>query len=565
MSPDRRILGGRRCGKYFAGCLVGLAGLALPRPAPCRENVTSASPAVVFVTHYLERGDFATTPRPEQVQDGIRVLAAPGEYEPATFCVRASRELKAVAVQLTDDLQGANGERISRAAVDIRLVDPFEEWTGKKMEYFLLKRQAVDIPANTTRRFWVTIRVPADAGPGLYRATLLVGKTVTEVGPDLGRVETLKTLAYEVEVLPVTLLPARDTGMAFFMYHNTGYYADEFVTEEYQARVFEDMREHGMTTATLYLYPVVDGAFSMTARTSKHLGFTQTMAMLEKTKLVAPGLPVVWLGAESYGPEVWKRVLDEAVRNKWPEIVFYAVDEPGVEDRNKRVRTIMPKLNSFRRAFPGYGLRLTTALGSSRGIQTVGHYYDLWIGCMAQRIGESGVIADAKMRRKELWTYDCMLAPVDAETDRYYFGVWAWVSGVKGCSHWAYFDGKPRLSYVRPMQDEIVPTIGWEAVREGIDDYRYLATLRHLAGEARAAGKDDLAGGADAIFEEVRQMVTMDNYGKAYHKAAGSGVELATAYRRPRVEPHLSLDAYDRMRRNVAREIERIAAALGEE
>jgi len=167
------------------------------------------------------------------------------------------------------------------------------------------------------------------------------------------------------------------------------------------------------------------------------------------------------------------------------------------------------------------------------------------------------------MQNKELWTYDCMLAPVDAETDRYYFGVWAWVSGVKGCSHWAYFCQR-HLSYVYPTKDDLIPSIGWEAVREGIDDYRYLITLKRLADKARAAGKAELVAGADQIFADVKQMVTMDNYGKMYHKAAESDIELATAYQRPRVEPDLPIEAYDRMRLRVAGEIEKLSAALSD-
>ena len=534
----------------------------------CGDAEAKAAKAVVFVTNYLQRGDLSTKPQGKQMTGTVRVFASPGEYEPATFSIRSAVELKGIRVELAGDLKGAQGSTIAKAAVEVRLVDPFEEWTKKDIECFLLKKDTVDIAANTTRRFWVTVHVPDDAKPGTYRSKIVIGKPITELGPDLGRLETLAGLTYEVEVLDIRLLSAQETGMAFLMFNNTGYYASrsdgakKFITEAYQRRVFEDMREHGMTTVTVYLYPVVDKKFTLTGSTKSYLGFIPTMEMLKETKLVAPGLPVVWLGPTSYGPDVWKAVLDEGRKRKWPELAFYGVDEPGDEKRNKRVLVTMKKFNAFRAKYPQYGLRITTALGSSRGIQTVGHHYDLWIGCQAQRIGESGVIADAKMHKKELWTYDCMLAPIDAETDRYYFGVWAWVSGVKGCAHWAYYDNGPRLSYVYPTEDELIPSIGWEAVREGIDDYRYLSTLKRLADKARAVGKKQLAGRADKIFADVKKMVTMDNYGAAYHKAMAGGVALATAYQRPRVEPQLSIDAYDRMRLKVARAIVDIDKAM---
>ncbi len=547
--------------------LVVIVAWCMVQGALCLGAEGIATEPVVFVTNYLQRGSSATKPQEKQVTDTVRVFASPGEYEPATFSIRSAVELKGIRVELAGDLKGAQGSTIAKAAVEVRLVDPFEEWTKQKREYYLLKKNMVDVAANTIRRFWVTVHVPGNAKPGTYRSKIVIGQKITELGPDLGRMKALKMLTYEVEVLPIRLLTAHETGMAFFMFNHTAYYASrpdgsrKFVTEAYQRRIFEDMREHGMTTATVYLYPVVDKKFTLTGRTKRHLGFIPTMEMLKEAKLVAPGLPVIWIGPTSYGPDVWKGVLDEGRKRNWSEIVFCGVDEPGVEERNKRVREFMKGINGFRDRYPDYGLRVTTPLGSSRGIQTVGRYHDIWIACQAQRIGESGVIADAKMYKKELWVYDCMLAPIDAETDRYYFGVWAWVSGVKGCAHWVYF-AQPHLSYVYPTEDDLIPTIGWEAVREGIDDYRYLSTLKRLADKARAAGKKQLVRRADKIFAEVKKMVTMDNYGAAYHKAMVSGVAMATAYQRPRVEPQLSIESYDRMRLKVARAIADIATVL---
>ena len=536
-----------------------------------RTNNATAEPVpdlVVFVTPWLERSDHGTQPHPDQIRDTISIAAAPGEYEPATISIRSVRPLQQVRLEVIGDLMSDAGDRIDAEAVTIRLADPFESWTKRDdIEQFLLRENTVDLTGNTTRRFWLTVHVPENARPGTYRTKLIVGVPTTELGPDLGRLQTIKALDFEVTVRPLRLLDAHETGMAYFMYNNTGYFSnlpggnETFVTPAYQKRVFEDMRRHGMTTATLYLYPVVEDQFSLTRSDPGHLGFAPSMEMLAETHLVAPDLPVIWLGAGGYGPGIWTQVLDERRRQGWPEIVFYGVDEPGEEDRNKRVRAFMREFEPFRERRFDDPVRLTTALGSSQGIQTVGHYFDLWIACMGQRIGESGVIADAKMHRKELWTYDCMLAPVDAETDRYYFGVWAWVSQVKGCAHWCYFDAMPKLSYVYPTEDELIPTIGWEAVREGVDDYRYLATLKQQVERAAEAGRDDLVQDGEEVFAQARAMVTMDNYGKAFLQALGDTAE-ASAYNRPRVEPDLPLGAYDALRQAAADQATTITAAL---
>ena len=553
--------------------VVIVCGLLVPA-AFCRgADATSVKP-VVFVTNYLERGSHLTKPQQTQVTDTVRLLASPGEYEPVTFSIRSDVELKGVNVQLAGDLKSSEGFTIPNTAVEIRLVDPFEQWTKKNLECFLLKKNTADIAPEATRRFWVTIHVPDDAKPGIYRSKILIGRPITALGPDLGRLKTLAALTYEVEVLPIRLLSAQETGMAFFMYNNTAYYArrpdgpQKFVTEAYQKRVFEDMREHGMTTATVYLYPVVNDKFTLTGSTSNYLGFIPTMETMKETKLVTPGLPVIWLGAELYGTDVWKGVLEEGRKRTWPETVFYAVDEPGEEKRNEQVRQFMKRLNAFRSEYPQYDVRVTTALGSSVGIHEVGHLYDLWIGHVLLAMGdvegqwpqemgwETDMMSEVERLGKELWVYDCALSPVDAETNRYYFGVWAWVSGVKGCSHWAYFDNKPRLSYVYPSDDELIPTIGWESVREGIDDYRYLSTLKRLADKARASDKNPLAKRADEILDQVKNMVTLSNYSKAYYEAEKkSKVRDDRWYNRRRVEPDLTIEAYDQMRAKVARAI----------
>lgn len=529
---------------------------------------------VVFVSHYLERGTMKTEPRSAQVVDTVRMVATPGEYEPATVSIRAGKPLEGVRIDVAGALAGDGGRVIPADAITVRLVDPFEKWTKQKdLEQFLIQSNGVDIPTGTTRRFWITVKVPTDAVPGIYRTTLVMGKPTGKLGPDLMRLQTIRELTLELEVLPITLVSAADTGMAFFMYNNTEYYgrmpsgADALITEDYQRRVFEDMREHGMTTATLYLYPEADGKPALEHRTQNHLSMAGTMRMLEETRLVAPGLPVVWLGAGAYGPEMWTAVSRAREEHGWPELIYYGVDEPEEEDRNAGVRAFMRRINAYRANHRDFGLRVTTAIGSSRGIQTVGYLHDLWIACMGQRIGESGVISDAKMHGKELWTYDCMAAPVHAEMDRYYFGVWAWVSGVKGCSHWAYFDAAPQLSYIYPDPDKgPVPTVGWEAVREGIDDYRYLFTLRQWQAKAAKAGRTDLVDAAEAVFTRVVSMVTMDNYGKCFLSAQGIEGEAgpATAYHRPRPEPEMAIEAYDELRRDAAETIVSIAEALGD-
>ena len=73
----------------------------------------------------------------------------------------------------------------------------------------------------------------------------------------------------------------------------------------------------------------------------------------------------------------------------------------------------------------------------------------------------------------------------------------------------------------------------------------------------------ELVNGVNEIFDHVNDMVTMDNYGAAYHEARATEVALASAWERPRVEANLPIEAYDQMRLKVAREIQKLSDALG--
>jgi len=125
--------------------------------------------------------------------------------------------------------------------------------------------------------------------------------------------------------------------------------------------------------------------------------------------------------------------LEQARTRRWPELLWYLIDEPN-QARLASVEGCMARVADFRQQYPELPFRTTTA-GASNPL--VSHYYDVWIaGCYI----DEETIARGRQAGKAIWTYDCGLAPVDAITDRHYFGIWTWAAGLKGASHWAYYD-----------------------------------------------------------------------------------------------------------------------------
>ena len=526
---------------------------------------------VVFVTDYMERGYPTTLPKGGEITDTVAVFASLGEYEPATLSVRATgRGLEGVKVAVAGDLKAAGGAAIPSKNVDVRVVEIWKRWlTGRKylyVERYLDKKPSVDIPAHTTQRFWLTVKVPQDAKGGVYRTKVLI----------TAGAKTLKTLNLEVEVLPLRL--EHGQGMGYFMYLPHWGFPRELITAEYLKKVFVDMREHGMTTATLYMYPrVVGGKVDLNKHHPWHFPFAGTMDVLRDTKLIRPGMPAIWLGADTgeSSLDVWKQVLDEARKRNWPELVFYLQDEPGDEKRIKNAKRLFRRLDEFKKKHPEYAkVRSTTAIGLT-GIKALGELYDIWItgaGGVSEPLSQ-----EAKNMGKLMWSYDCGLGQVDAETCRYYFGLWGWRMGLKGCSLWAYSDiGNPGgikdwkyitehrsdieldFSFIYPMPEGPVPSIGWEAVREGIDDRKYIVTLTNLIEKARAAGHTKAAAEASGTLKEIFAKIRPEGYLAAIRAGTATKRRLGGHFDRPSPQDNITKGDYSKFRYKIAGEIMRL-------
>ena len=93
------------------------------------------------------------------------------------------------------------------------------------------------------------------------------------------------------------------------------------------------------------------------------------------------------------------------------------------------------------------------------------------------------------------------------------FAWWAWMFGCKGAGYWCYRDGD--LWWKREITDygvvypapggNVVPTVRWEASRDGNEDYRALYLLRAAIDKARAAGKTVEADQGQALIDEAVQ------------------------------------------------------------
>jgi hypothetical protein len=178
-------------------------------------------------------------------------------------------------------------------------------------------------------------------------------------------------------------------------------------------------------------------------------------------------------------------------------------------------------------------------------------------------------VADVRKSRETLMFY-CPSIDVNPEYNRYRPGYYMFKLGAYASYYFAYmeFAGDPWLdldssnrdwnvvypSMTSPYHD---PTLEWEAMREGVDDYRYLATLSGAIAAARKAGRNEAADKAQAVLDEV--LAPVDTNGE---KAGGPaiGIEANVALKDRslsddelrRAQNQMSAAWYDQSRRKVA-------------
>lgn len=148
-----------------------------------------------------------SVPDPMELNETFAVAGTPGEIESFTPAVFAYRDLKDVKLEI-GEFTGPNGAKIGRDRLDLRTVNCVYRMTGQQshgdwrwmvVPWHLVKRPSVDIPAQTSRRWWLNVQIPAEAPAGVYKAAAVLQ------GAGLPRREfelTLHVLPFQLDPLP---------------------------------------------------------------------------------------------------------------------------------------------------------------------------------------------------------------------------------------------------------------------------------------------------------------------------------------------------------------------------
>jgi len=466
-------------------------------------------PAAAEVTVRTADGKTATFRNPEKVlvyrtgagdRRTARIFAARGEYEPFSFLLRPKESLQEVFIT-PGTLTGPGGATIPAGNVVVTSVEGFHD-AGRRILMRLGRKW--NMGAHSTEFFWCTVKVPADARPGMYRGKV----TVTARGGPVA------ALHVELDVLPIRLAdPPFSIGFNYSRPKDSAALAVHLA----------DMREHGMTcVGPLYDFPLPvhdddTAALGAFLRAYRKAGFGGVCYFATPMNLQLSALA----GYGSVSSKRWQQKFIEVMRKLHAEtqkhdvpVVMSIGDEltnkgvEGVKIAEQLARFAWEELPEVATASDMNGYREVTAMAPylnvaafNNGWDGIDHHNEgrhLINRAFIEQVRKAGAIP---------WF-------VNGGVGRFPFGFFFWKMakyGVRGKVEWYYNLRNERGSVVRTDGAKLWPTLDYERCREGIDDLKYLCTLEALLAKAKEAGRATAERrAAEALLTKIADSITDD-------------------------------------------------------
>jgi HEAT repeat protein len=467
---------------------------------------------VVFTHSTLQLMPSAHVPRRKTVAEQVSVELARGEYESVQIGVHAlGGPLDDVKIEVESDL-----------AVQVYHLAQTKGPAPDKGLPTWAPPEAVLVPGNTLTHvapghsggFWLTFHAGRDARAGDYTGRIRIqcpGKPATE-------------LALNLRVRSFELASPR---IAFGMYFHRSLIPSFARTDEWLGPIYRDMAAHGQTSVSFY-----EGGDFSTLPPKSAMADALVPAASE-TDLLHRDIPCMFLQSNvaSLVPNQRRAAVawleDQRDKQGWPEMIVYGWDEPGYP---------RPGLRKFLLPMRDVPVRILTAMGAKTAYGH-GDLHDVWVvmgGAITPQMR-----AEAARMGTEVWTYSYHIWRKSflPYRQRFYAGLYTWANELRGNYVWDYHHEIHSHVWFREDRDEPMPLVGWEARREGIDDFRYFQMLKDCV----ATNKEDpLAIEAGAWLEAMR-------------------------VRFLEIDPHvvdaespLQLEEYDQIRNKAARYIERL-------
>ena len=487
-------------------------------------------PFVTYVVKPITNARILPTSFPivGRIASELSVTGCAGEYEPASFAVSALKDVEKLVVTPTDLNSGAN--LIPANAVDVSIVkcwyqagvsisdtrhclltpelllkddalvrvdtEKKENYlrSGEGEKYALISTkdsstltdiqprdakslQPVDLAADTTRQFWVTVHIPDDATPGEYTGTLKLAAANAPAAE----------LTLRLRVLPFKLEPP---ALCYSVYYRgvltpdgKGSISSEEKSPEQYAAEMRDLKAHGVDHPTLYQSfnePLLEQALDLRKQAGLPTDTLYTLGLGTGSPTNAADLDKLRATATKW--------VEVAQRHGFGEVYGYGIDE-ATGDRLTAQRAAWQVLHDA-------GAKVFVACYKGT-FEVMGDLLDLAIYAGAPLADEAQKYHQAGQR---IFCYaNPQVGVEEPETYRRNFGLLLWQAGYDGAMDYAYqhsfghgwndFDSPQYRDHNFTYQtvDGVIDTIQWEGFREGVDDVRYVTTLVKAMEAAREA------------------------------------------------------------------------------
>lgn len=457
-----------------------------------------------------------THPLPHERLEALVVFAAPGEFEPVTFALYPVRPLQNLKVRVLS-LTSPSGE-IPASRIDVSLATYWNVGypayttlnTYRRVPELLEQVTVHTSPAGECQWYWLTVHVPDDAKPGLYRGTVAVWDD--GFGQAVEIPLALRVLGFRLQKDP------RKHLSVYFYARNKVLYKgrDEAFIRQAADKDYQAMVNYGLDMLpTLYL-GCEDG---------KRIVLSEAG---ELERMLAAGLkgpaPVTadnviariyrdttpggkrenhWRVNPMPPPAFYDRVTElfrtfemERGAKGWPEFICCPIDEVDASCKEFGAKVYA--------AVKAAGLR-TYATKDPIGADAADYapYLDVWCS-QPYSVPYDRIVSQ---NRYEYWCYPnhnaCEIK--DRRTmckgGRMTYGFGFWRSGYTTLIpwHWSWPSDPDPFDYLRGRYSgcgqrvdddgEVIPAVYWSCFREGYDDARYLYTLQQAIVE-REGSKD---------------------------------------------------------------------------
>jgi hypothetical protein len=447
-------------------------------------------------------------PQKGEITKDIAIFATPGESVSAWFSIYALNKLSGVRVSIPDTLNKMDG--FSKEHIELRTVRSWEQRTGwRSTSYYIIpelleKKSSVDIQEGRTQSFWLTIRIPKDMAAGEYPLKI-------SIDPDKGGKGSLVTLT--ITVLPFTL--KKPEGIHWSMWWASRGYEKISVTD--MKRELADINEHGVKSLLVDISMFRDSTFKKT-KDGMHY-FSAKLLEIQKIRkeLQMNGPLILYFGdqlepqvLESFGKDMSAlytkesmdliteamkavdRFVKETGGEEYGDWYFLGMDEPGAHAARQE-RTLL-QYTLAKKAV----IKTTTTINRSEFTKKIMPIVTSM--CWAGTPSDDETNKYYQNLGPEYWSYGSGVYTGQEGgivPNRYICGFLFYKMQAKLQMSFMYartgytedpyddFDGnsyvEPKDAYIAyPSSDGPVPTLQWEGIREGINDYRYMYTLEQL-------------------------------------------------------------------------------------